>query len=369
MVSQYTDSIKGNDAVMLLYGRIGKGEKEESYINGNDFASEMYALAAQGKNIIVKINSPGGSVFDGYSIIDAIINTDATTHIVGMAASIAGVISQFGKRRLINDFAVGMVHAPTGKNEGLVGLIKTQLQNILKNNSKLSESALNDLMDGKSDNWFDSSQMLEKGLVDEIILTGKKVSKVLPEKAINYYDVYEIYNQIIGTTTDKTKKNNMEIENVAKAVKSEKSDEASVYARINELVNVEAKVESLTEQVKLLTTANAEMSNKIKEANAKAALELVENAINAKKIKAESKESWIKAASENYENTKNMLESFSAPFVSVTNFTSDVKGDVVPDYENMAKNEPEKLAEIMEKNPELYNKMEKAYHIKQKEKK
>jgi len=62
--------------------------------------------------ITIMINSGGGSVNDGFAIIDTInvINAPVVTMIVGEACSMAGLISISGKARLMTEHSVWMAH-------------------------------------------------------------------------------------------------------------------------------------------------------------------------------------------------------------------------------------------------------------------
>src|SRR4051812_21409466 len=102
-------------ATILLYDQIG-GQG----INGRDFANEIERLQSTAKKINVRINSPGGSVLEGYAIVSAILNSSVPvdTYIDGLAASIAGVIAMAGQRVFIKDYGTLMLHNPYGDATG-----------------------------------------------------------------------------------------------------------------------------------------------------------------------------------------------------------------------------------------------------------
>lgn len=66
----------------------------------------------QGSAIIVDINSLGGDVFGGTAIAGVVTKRGATTHVTGIAASIASVILAAGKSASIGRGATVMVHKP-----------------------------------------------------------------------------------------------------------------------------------------------------------------------------------------------------------------------------------------------------------------
>src|SRR3972149_5396231 len=92
---KYIQNVGKEEADIYLFDEIGNGG-----INGQDFANEIQMLNDFGVTLInVHINSPGGGIIEGYSIFAAIINSKAEvhTHIVGVAASMAGIIAMAGR--------------------------------------------------------------------------------------------------------------------------------------------------------------------------------------------------------------------------------------------------------------------------------
>ena len=64
--------------------------------------------------IHIRMNSPGGNVFQGMSIVSAILsmNTPVCVHIDGIAASMAAVVAVAADRVGMMDFANMMIHDP-----------------------------------------------------------------------------------------------------------------------------------------------------------------------------------------------------------------------------------------------------------------
>ncbi len=98
----YTVDPSADEPIILVNKWIGKDEIDGEGIMGDQFQAELLALDSMGKKRIqVWINSPGGIVTDGYSMYNAVIksNTKVDTYCVGIAASIAGVLFQAGRKR------------------------------------------------------------------------------------------------------------------------------------------------------------------------------------------------------------------------------------------------------------------------------
>jgi ATP-dependent Clp protease protease subunit len=94
---------------VYVYGDIG------GWFDGvvaEDFAKEIAALDVETLN--VRVNSPGGFVFDGVAIYNALVAHPAKVvmHIEGIAASIASVIAMAGDEIRIGEAATIMIHKP-----------------------------------------------------------------------------------------------------------------------------------------------------------------------------------------------------------------------------------------------------------------
>jgi ATP-dependent Clp endopeptidase proteolytic subunit ClpP len=95
---------------VYIYDAIG------DYYTGTDASSFVKQLQTiKAAKINLHINSPGGSVFDGVAIYNALRahSAEVTTHIDGLAASIASVIALAGDKVLIAENAMIMIHNPS----------------------------------------------------------------------------------------------------------------------------------------------------------------------------------------------------------------------------------------------------------------
>jgi ATP-dependent protease ClpP protease subunit len=84
-------------------------------IPAKSFLDELKALGPIAE-LTVRINSPGGAVFDGVAIYNALKRHDArvTVWIDGIAASIASMIAMAGDEVVMPDNAMLMLHDPSG---------------------------------------------------------------------------------------------------------------------------------------------------------------------------------------------------------------------------------------------------------------
>jgi ATP-dependent protease ClpP protease subunit len=100
----------GDTTEILLYDEIGLWG-----IQAGDFVRELQMISTP--NILVRVNSPGGDVFDGLAIFNALRGMAAggakiQTHIDGLAASIASVIALAGDTRTAAENSFFMIHNP-----------------------------------------------------------------------------------------------------------------------------------------------------------------------------------------------------------------------------------------------------------------
>ena len=132
------------------------------------------------KDIMMYINSPGGSVVAGMAIFDTMnyIKCDVCTVCVGLAASMAAILLSSGtkgKRFALPNSEV-MIHQPLGGTQGQASDIllhakhieKTRetLNKILSDNTGKSMEVIT--KDTDRDNFLDAKQAVKYGLVDKI---------------------------------------------------------------------------------------------------------------------------------------------------------------------------------------------------------
>lgn len=162
-------------AEIMIYGYIGDYD-----VSANAFVKELKALEATYKKIDVRINSGGGSVFDGIAIYNAIKNSsaDINTYIDGLAASMASIIALAGKRVYMSRNASMMTHKPSvyanGNSEDLKRnanlldeLEKTAAIIYSEKTGKSTDDCKALYMNGR-DNWFTAQQAIDEGLADEL---------------------------------------------------------------------------------------------------------------------------------------------------------------------------------------------------------
>jgi len=137
-------------------------------------------------DIILHIDSPGGSVKSGLSMVDVMnyIACDIRTVNTGMAASMGSVLlgaGTKGKRSSLR-FSRTMLHQSSGGFRGNIQDAEIDMKEWTKINKTLfdllgeycGKSAKQVMKDASRDLWLDSQGALDYGIIDEIVKTKKK---------------------------------------------------------------------------------------------------------------------------------------------------------------------------------------------------
>jgi ATP-dependent Clp protease protease subunit len=147
-------------------------------------AQLMFLDSIDSNDITMYIDSPGGSVKSGLSMVDVMdyIKSDIRTINTGMAASMGSVLlgaGTKGKRGSLR-FSQTMLHQSSGGAGGNIQDARITFQEWEKVNNILfnllggycGKSAEQVLNDASRDLWLDAEQALSYGIIDEIV--GKK---------------------------------------------------------------------------------------------------------------------------------------------------------------------------------------------------
>lgn len=137
------------------------------------------------KDILLYLNSPGGSVYAGLGIYDTMqyINCDVSTICTGMAASMGAILlcaGEKGKRTALRHSRV-MIHQPLGGVSGQASDIEITAREIKKLKEELYEIIANHTgqksdkvwKDGDRDFWMTAQEALDYGMIDEVLVKNK----------------------------------------------------------------------------------------------------------------------------------------------------------------------------------------------------
>lgn len=154
------------------------GEVEQ---NAELLARDVTRLSKQSKEpIVLLIDSPGGSVFSGEKLVSAIeaSRADVYTVCVGMCASMAAIIHQYGTKRLATDRSILMFHDAAamvgGRVSEMLSILNMIQRKLEKTNHYIANRSgipYNDLIRLESSNfWVDAEDALQLKLVDGLVV-------------------------------------------------------------------------------------------------------------------------------------------------------------------------------------------------------
>lgn len=291
-------------------------------VSTKDFATALKAVSAD-REIIVRINSPGGSVIEGFAIYSLLAERreKVTAKIIGLAASMASVIALAGKRTIAVENATVMIHNPAAVAIGdsadmremanVLDKFQGNLVNAYVTKTGKPEADVKAAMDATT--WFTAQEAKDWGLVDEVIGAVKIAASFdltrfgdLPQKisggpsaSINEPKP-TVMNTLIKALVD------------AKLVASADVSEDTAVAQFGAAFAAQANAN------KDLTDANAALQTKLDEANAKISANLKASAEAAVVAAAKSgrikddaalNAKWVTAYQNDPEGTKAMLDS------------------------------------------------------------
>ena len=184
---------RGYERAYDIYSRLLKdriifiGTPIDDYV-ANLVIAQMLFLQMEdvNKDINAYINSPGGSVTAGLAIYDTMqfVKCDVATYCVGQASSMAALLlcaGAKGKRNTLPNSRI-MIHQPWGGIQGAAEDISRHAKEILKMRDRINEilahhtgQPLDKIQkDTDRDYFMSGDEAKEYGLLDEVIVPGKK---------------------------------------------------------------------------------------------------------------------------------------------------------------------------------------------------
>lgn len=295
--------------------------------------------------------------------------------ICGIAASMGSVIWAAGKRLFMHDYSILMVHNPFHTNcdceeeidenrKAMVEAFRAQLELIYCKRFAMTKEDVQKMMNGEGNvdgTYFSAREAVKAGIVakDNIIKTSKHVRDEISAKIDGIKDAAQLrdimaaavtidVDKLSADTTAILEKNNEESLNPSKMEKeinptivaaimaqlgvSEDSQLNTVSNRVAELIKAEAELKDVKAQYDALQikytgkeTEVANLSEKLTdvegqlkkyqdaeaEARTQAINDMIEQAIEDGKIKAEVKDQWVEMAQGNFDTVKATLDSIA----------------------------------------------------------
>lgn len=352
---------------ILIVGFIGFAEDGVTFAQ---FAREIKELSAKYPRAKMKVNSPGGSMYDGLAMFDLIqqekmiIDCD----IIGLSASMAAILPLACTGRIrASKNSTYMLHKPKGgisgssaqmrNYAGQMDELESKVKAIIKSKTGLSDEVVNDWFVEGKDKYFTADELLEVGLIDEIIPAFGNVNATGVKMSLeNAWSQYETINmQLISTEKLNTamKKQLLAMLATLQIVNhglTEESTDEQFQSKLHEIIK------NQQDQLQAITSL-------MDQEQTKAIDEVLNAAVSAGRIAEADKATYAPMMKANFQGTKSLIERIPArqdinahlfPENTKKEGAADRKSWTLRDWE---KNDPEGLLELKKNQPQVYNQM------------
>jgi ATP-dependent protease ClpP protease subunit len=160
---------------LLIYGPIGES------------VETVKKIRAAAGSLTVRINSPGGNVFDAMAIYNALAErtTPATIIVDGLAASAASIISMAGRPIRMAQESQMMIHAVSSEFKGnaaamrrIADVLERLDQSLIGIYARRTGKPANTIAGWlATDTWFNAAEARDAGLCDEVAGEFKNVAR------------------------------------------------------------------------------------------------------------------------------------------------------------------------------------------------
>lgn len=365
MLFLYTVDEFAEEPIMLINQHIGDLDGMGVGIIGSQFESELLALDSgkygDKKRIKVFINSVGGSVMEGMSIYNAILRSECKvdTYCTGVAASIAAVIFQAGKRRYIADYGRLMIHNPGGADAGSdeYNAMKTALVTMMqtRNSKNATDENISQMMNRTT--WMKAQECIDKGFAD-CMEPSATLNKRRMEQATDVTAMWQVGNEILNSAITPKFIKMSKVTNFLKL--NDDANEESILTAITDMHTKLSEKETalttaqntLTEKERLLTEATnkvteleTEVTNFKNAATAAEDLQKTQEAtaeigkfVNLGKIKNDATviAKWVNSYKTDPSGVKEMLEALPAYKKAPVTFGKETLPTEVTNHYSMA---------------------------------
>ena len=355
----------GKTAEVYMYGVIGAGLD----IDTNVVVAEIEKLRQQGcRNFRFYVNSEGGEVVQGCALFNYLDRTDIDVEWVidGLAASMMAMLITNPRHKVTAaKYAKLMYHRVQGSVYGnsaevrsmaeMIDKFETSLIEMMarRMNEPVDQVRLEFFSDGL-DHWMTAEEARKRGLVDSVI-DGRNIaepaSDIKSAKAV--FDFYnkQLLNIIKPSNMDRAKIASL-LNKQEKDIETDEALVAAVEAQANE--NASLRNELTAEKQK-----SATLEGQVKAMNADKVKQLVDNAIAAKKIGEDERETYTQLATNDFDMAEKILGKMQGVNPVVDQLQKPAvneaeKGWTFDDYhkhgklENLKKDNPQRYSDLFE---------------------
>ncbi len=352
-------NLKNKSAEVRLYGEIW------SYGEGSsrNLSNKLREIAKTNSHITIRMNSGGGSVLEGVAIYNIIASIDAFVTIIieGIAASAASFICMAANKVVMGKATRMMLHKISGGAYGsaknfrdsadMMDSWEEDLYQLYASKTGMSFEVIKStfFQEGK-DVWLSPKEALEYGLIDEIVDNKIEApSNTIDESVNNLWQYYD--TQISNNLNNKIKMNEELLKELGLPKNASQED-------VNNAIKALKGKGTPPEEDKEKTA----LANKLAAIEKSRVEDLVNDAVDDKRIAVDQKENWANLATKDFDSAKVALNAIS-PIVKPMDLINRGSEDgqqvdrskwTITDY---LKNDGEALNEMKEKSPANYQKL------------
>ncbi|EFN7326959.1 Clp protease ClpP [Escherichia coli] len=205
MKSWYSIQAKADALHVRIYDEIGGYGVQASTL------TDQISACGDVSEIHLCIHSPGGDIFQGLAIYNALKNHPAKkiVHIEGIAASMASFIAMCGDHIVMPANAMMMIHAPRGVTAGVSGDVRRFADLMDKLGDTMAETYAG--RTGKSkqeitammeaETWMDGNECKANGFADEVISAITAMARIESKRIGDFSNMPENIKNMISQNT------------------------------------------------------------------------------------------------------------------------------------------------------------------------
>ncbi|EFJ7284549.1 Clp protease ClpP [Escherichia coli] len=205
MKSWYSIQAKADALHVRIYDEIGGYGVQASTL------TDQISACGDVSEIHLSIHSPGGDIFEGLAIYNALKNHPAKkiVHIEGMAASMASFIAMCGDHIVMPENAMMMIHAPRGVTAGVSGDVRRFADLMDKLGDTMAETyagrtgrskqEITSMMEAET--WMDGNECKANGFADEVIPAITAMARIESKRIGDFSNMPEKIKSMISQKT------------------------------------------------------------------------------------------------------------------------------------------------------------------------
>lgn len=175
IMKKIVNEVKENKHILTLNGYVGgSGWFDDEFISVKDVRKSLDNV---NKDIVIKINSPGGDVFAGVEIYNYLTSLEShvTVEVTGLAASAASLITMAGDTVVMRTGSTMMIHEASTfvygnkkeiqKTLNALEAIDTSIVDIYVERTGLNAEDIHNLI--AEETWFTADEAVKNGFADK----------------------------------------------------------------------------------------------------------------------------------------------------------------------------------------------------------